>query len=398
MMAASPKGLCPGHGAFFPIRICFLIDDLALAGTETQLLALIHELDRSRFRPYLCLLRGGNAQSRGLEPSNCPVMRLGVGALARPSAIRAAFRFAQFLRREHIDVLQVYFPDSTFFGIPVAWLAGVPCRIRTRNNLGHSLTRLQSCLGRLLNELTTSTITNCAAAKSALLDQEGTVAERVFVLENGVDLERFVAVPPLLLRAAAESKTIGAVANLRPVKGLDLLIDAATRLAGPIPNLRFRVAGGGSDRPVLEHAIRRRGLAGKFELVGPVHDIPAFLGEIDVAVLCSRAEGMPNCLLEYMAAGRPIVATAVGAVSDLITNGVHGLVVPPGDPAALASGIKQLIKDPELAHRMADAARWRVREQYSRQAMIRRFESFYEQLGRRCATKTKPPSGSRLKG
>jgi hypothetical protein len=395
MVGPLPKGQGSGHGVAAPIRICFLIDDLALAGTETQLLALIRGLDRSRFRPYLCLLRGTNTQSRRLEPTDCRVMRLGVGALARPSAIRAAIRFAQFLRRERIDVLQVYFPDSTAFGIPVGWLAGVPCRVRTRNNMGHSLTRLQSYLGRLLNGLTTTTIANCAAAKAALLQQERPAGERVVVLENGVDLERFAGVPPLRLKAAAESRTIGAVANLRRVKGLDLLIEAATRLAGSFPSLRFRVAGDGSGRPVLEDAIRQRGLVGKFKLVGPVRDIPAFLGEIDVAVLCSRAEGMPNCLLEYMAAGRPIVATDVGAVSELITNGVHGVVVQPGDASALACGIQRLIENQPLAQRMAEAARRHVCDKYSRQAMIRRFEWFYEQIVDRYATKSGPYSGSR---
>jgi glycosyltransferase involved in cell wall biosynthesis len=395
MTAPLADGQRRGHGVAAPIRICFLIDDLALAGTETQLLALIRGLDRSRFRPYLCLLRGANTQSRRLEPMDCPVWRLGVGALARPSAIRAALRFAQFLRLERIDVLQVYFPDSTYFGIPIAWLAGVPSRVRTRNNVGHFLTRLQCYLGRLLNGLTTSTIANCAAAKAALLDQERAPAERVFVLENGVDVDRFAGVAPLRLKKATELRTIGAVANLRPVKGIDLLIDAAYRLTGSFPNLRFRVAGDGPDRSALERGIRQRGLVSKFELLGSVRDIPAFLGETDVAVLCSRAEGMPNCLLEYMAAGRPIVATDVGAVNGLISNEVHGLVVPAGDAAALASGIERLIEGPRLAQMMAEAARRRASDQYSRQAMIRRFELFYEQIARRPATQTAPFRGGR---
>jgi L-malate glycosyltransferase len=363
-----------------PIRVCFLIDELAVAGTETQLLALIRSLDRSRILPYLCLLRGGNARSRCLEPTDCPVMRLGVGALARPSAIRAAYRFVRFLRSERIDVLQVYFPDSTYFGIPLAWLAGVPSRVRTRNNLGHSLTRFHRCMGRLLNGLSTSTIANCSAAKAALLAQERPSPDRVFVLENGVDLERFVRVPPPRPKDNTEIKTIGAVANLRPVKGLDLLVQAAKRLVVSCPNLRFRVAGEGPHRPVLEDAIRQHGLVGRFELLGPVSDIPAILGELDVAVLCSRAEGMPNSVLEYMAAGRPIVATAVGAVEELIKNGVHGLVVHPGDATALASAIARLIENPDAARTMAVAALQRVRSHYSREAMVRRFELFYEEI------------------
>src|SRR5262249_53232775 len=118
-----------------PVRVCFLIDELAAAGTETQLLALIRRLDRCRLLPYLCLLRGVSVASRALEPDDCPVLRLGAGSLRSPANLVRAWRFARFLRRERIDVLQVYFPDSTYFGVLVGRLAGVPAVVRTRNNV-----------------------------------------------------------------------------------------------------------------------------------------------------------------------------------------------------------------------------------------------------------------------
>src|SRR5579884_2857105 len=146
-----------------PVRVCFVIDELAPAGTEIQLLALIRHLDRRRVWPYLCLLRGDNAVSQALEPDDCPILRLDVGSLRHPRTLLRAWRFLRFLRRERIDVVQAYFADSSYFGIPAAWLAGVPHRIRTRNNVGHWLTPLHRRLGRLLNVLTTRTVANCAA-------------------------------------------------------------------------------------------------------------------------------------------------------------------------------------------------------------------------------------------
>jgi glycosyltransferase involved in cell wall biosynthesis len=287
-----------------------------------------------------------------------------------------------FLRREKIEVLQVYFPDSTFFGIPLASLAGVPFRVRTRNNLGHALTPGQRFLGRLLNGLTTQTITNCNAARASLLADERPDPARVIVLANGVDLERFMGIPAPREKRPGEVMTVGAVANLRAVKGLDLLVEAAHLLRPTYPNLRFRVAGEGEHRPVLEQMLRRRELAGQFELAGSVSDIPAFVAGLDVAVLSSHAEGMPNAVLEYMAAGRPIVATNVGAVSELLDDGVHGLVVPPGNAAALAHALERLLHDPGLAFALGEAARRRVREHYSRQSMVQRFEDFYLGLAR----------------
>jgi glycosyltransferase involved in cell wall biosynthesis len=94
---------------------------------------------------------------------------------------------------------------------------------------------------------------------------------------------------------------------------------------------------------------------------------------------------MPNAVLEYMAAGRPIVATAVGATPELIEDGEHGLLVPPGDAGALARAIARLLDEPALARRLGEAARWRARERYGREAMVRRFEDFYTSLIHRAA-------------
>ncbi len=220
-MAESPRQQSPVE--LRPLRICFVIDELATAGTETQLLALIRHLDRRRFDPQLCLLRGESPNSRILEPDDCPVHRLGVGPLCRPRALMKLWRFARWLRRSRIDVVQTYFPDSSYFGVLAACWAGVPHRIRTRNNVGHWLTPPHRRLGRLLNRFTTATIANCRAARAALLDAESPPPESVFVLENGVDLERFLAVAPLS-SAASDPARVGVVANLRPVKGLDVLL------------------------------------------------------------------------------------------------------------------------------------------------------------------------------
>jgi glycosyltransferase involved in cell wall biosynthesis len=359
-----------------PVRVCFLIDELASAGTETQLVALIRHLDRTRVQPYLVLLRGDNAVSQHLEPEDCPIMRLGVGSLRHPRTALRAIQFIHFLCRERIDVLQAYFPDSTYFGIPAAWMAGVPYRLRTRNNIGHWLTRAHRILGRTLNLFTSATITNCEAAKRALLADEQPDPKRVVVLENGVDLERFLAIDWPDERA----RTIGAAANLRAVKGLDGLIASAAQLHIEFPNVRFQIAGEGEDRPKLEESIRANGLVDHFHLCGAEKEIPRFLAGLDIAVLPSLAEGMSNALLEYMAAARPIVATAVGATPELIRDGIDGLLVPAGDVDALTKAIRRLLTDRTLACRLGASARERVVQRYSRAAMVRRFEEFYTQL------------------
>jgi glycosyltransferase involved in cell wall biosynthesis len=360
-----------------PVRVCFLIDRLTRGGTETQVLALIRALDRTRVEPTLVLLDGNDAESRSLEPTDCPVLRLGLQSLHKPATFSAAAKLTRFWREHETDVVQVYFLDSAYLGVPLARLAGVRRVVRVRNNLGHWLTPTHRWLGRVVGRLADVTLTNCEPARDALLAAEGGPAGKVVVLENGVDLEQFTALSPAANEAA---QRIGVVANLRTVKGVDIFIRAAARLATEFPTATFHMAGQGEQQAELERLIVELGLTGRVFLHGALADVPAFLATLDVAVLPSHAEGMSNAVLEYMAAGRPIVATDVGANGHLLGGGEFGVLVPPGDPAALAAGVARLLSDPASAAKLAAAARRHVNDRYSRDAMRRRFEDFYVRL------------------
>jgi L-malate glycosyltransferase len=364
-----------------PVRVCFMIDELTTAGTETQLLALIRRLDRRRVQPHLCLLRGENKQSRELEPEDCPIVRLKVGSLARPGNIVKAWRLARFLHKQQIDVLQVYFPDSTYFGVPTAKLARVPRIVRTRNNLGYWMTPWHRRLGLLCNALTDVVVANCAASRDAIVRDEGLALDRVIVLENGVNLDRFPNTKP---KSGRGPRRVGVIANLRPIKGLDTFVRAASLVASSHADVTFHVAGEGPLRSDLVRLAIECGLKDRFVLEGAISDVPRFLADVDVAVLPSRSEGMSNALLEYMAAGKAIVATAVGGNVQLITEELHGLLAPPEDPDRLATAIRRLLDDAELAERLGGAARLLVEERYCREAMMRRFEDFYECLMADC--------------
>ena len=202
-----------------PIRVCFLIDRLDRAGTESQLLLLIKHLDQSRIKPYLCLLNGEDEISRSLEPDFCPVFRLGVRSLCRPATLLNAFKFKRFLQNEQIDVLQVYFPDSSIIGVLSGWIARVPRIIRTRNNLGYWMTRKDRWIARILNRFVHLTIANCEACRQAVIADEGVAPDSVVVLENGIELERFQNLPKTMAQNGKKRiRKIGMVANLRPVK------------------------------------------------------------------------------------------------------------------------------------------------------------------------------------
>lgn len=361
-----------------PVKVCFMIDRLSRAGTETQLLALIRELDRSRVQPSLVLLDGEDDLSRALEPADCPVIRLGVRRLLSLSAARAATQLRAFWREHQPDVLQTYFLDASYFGAPLAKLSGVKRVLRVRNNLGYWVTGRHRILGRCVRPFVDATLTNTENGKQALVQKERHHSDRVVVLENGVDTAKFNRF--MFPDTSKPRVRVGCVANLRPVKNIDGLMRAAKAALERFPKMVFEVAGDGEQRAELERLHTELGLGDRFKFRGSVSDVANFLRTVDIAVLPSHSEGMSNSLLEYMAAGRAVIATAVGANAELVRHGKDGLIVPTGNPEAIADAIGELIANPMRAAAYGSSARRRAEAEYSRDAMRRRFENFYRTI------------------
>ena len=226
-----------------------------------------------------------------------------------------------------------------------------------------------------------ATLTNTPAGKQALVEREGHRADRVAVLENGVDTSRFNRF--LLPDTSKRRVKVGCVANLRPVKNIDGLMRTAKALVERFPKLAFEVAGDGEQREELERLHEELQLGDRFKFRGSVADVAGFLRTVDIAVLPSHSEGMSNALLEYMSAGRAVVATNVGANATLVRDRKDGLIVPPGDEDAIAGAIGELLANPLRAAGYGASARTRVEAEYSRDAMRRRFEEFYQELVRK---------------
>lgn len=354
-----------------PVRVSFVIDRLTRAGTETQLVALINGLDRRRVEPSLVLLDGEDDLSRALEPADCPVVRLGVRKLLSLTAAKAAARLRRVWRGFRPDVVQAYFQDSAYFAAPVARLAGVRRFLRVRNNLGYWQTPVHRLMGRAVRPLVHATLTNSAAARAA-------IPGRVVVLGNGVDTAKFNRF--MLPDTGKKRVKVGCVANLRPVKNVDGLMRAAKVACERFPQLRFEVAGDGPQRAELERLHADLGLGERFTFRGGMADVAGFLRTVDIAVLPSHSEGMSNALLEYMAAGRAVVATDVGSNAEVLGEGGCGRLVPAGDGAALVEAIGDYLANPMRAAAFGSAARRRAEAEYGRAAMLRRFEVFYRGL------------------
>jgi glycosyltransferase involved in cell wall biosynthesis len=192
---------------------------------------------------------------------------------------------------------------------------------------------------------------------------------------HGAAVRAELGIPP-------EAPVIGSVGSLRPQKALHFLIECAAVLIRGFPDLRVLIVGDGSEETSIRSLIRRHDLGQTVILLGHRSDVPEIMAALDVAVSTSDWEGSPLSVMEYMAAGKPIVATRVGGVPDLITNGVHGLLVEPGDVERLAESIAELLRDPERRAAMGSRGCQRQRLEFDIDLMIRRLEMLYEELFR----------------
>jgi glycosyltransferase involved in cell wall biosynthesis len=210
---------------------------------------------------------------------------------------------------------------------------------------------------------------------------------------EGVDprVVRFIpnGIPPPVRRGVdvraelgidSEAPVIGTVGQLREQKAFDVLVGAVAALAPRFPDLKVLIAGHGPEETKLRSLIARLGLHDAVLLLGARQDVPDVLAALDVAVCCSRFEGSPLSVMEYLAAGKPVVATRVGGVPDLVEHGVHGLLVAPDDSGALADAIAKLLESPQRAAEMGARGRARQQAEFDVNVAVRRIEQLYEQL------------------
>jgi len=212
----------------------------------------------------------------------------------------------------------------------------------------------------------------------------GVPRARVTVIPNGVDVERFAAAEAdASVRRENGTPVVGSVGCLAARKDYPTLLAALALLDGRGRSFRAVIVGEGKERVALERQVEQLGLAERVRFLGERPDVERLLPGMDVFVLSSREEGIPNALLEAMAAARPAVATAVGGTPEVMQDGQTGWLVPPRDPAALARALETVLADPAEAARRGAAAQRYARERLSIQSMVERHQGFYERAAGR---------------
>ncbi len=338
-------------------------------------------LDPSRFERSLCATRP--VSDEVLEP--LVAAGVDVVALERRSRISATdWRpLIAYLREHEVDVLHAHKFGSNVWGAPIGRLAGVPIVITHE----HTWSFRGQGLRRRLDRYVIAPLSDVIVAVSnedrrRMIEIEHISPDRIRVIANGI-AQRPPGVAGRVRRELGipdAAPVIGSVGSLRPQKALHLLIECARRLVTDMPGLRVLIVGQGDEEGNLRALVKRYDLGRNVLLLGMRHDVPDLLEAMNVCVLTSDWEGSPLAVIEYMAAGRPTVATRVGGVPGIITHGLHGLLVEPGDVAALTAAIGELLRDPQRSAELGRAARRRQLQRFTVDRTITNIELLYEEL------------------
>ncbi len=372
-------------------RILQLVDSFDEGGSERQALQLTRLLHGSgRYQVLLASLKAdGVLRSQIADLNLGEISCYPLTSFYDANALVQLRRFVHDLRRLKIDVLHTHDFYTNIFGMVAGRLANVPVRIASRRETSGMRSRLQLQAQRAAYTLAHQIVANSEAVKRKLI-AEGIRKDKITVIYNGFDANRVASVKSLSrvdalaalgLEKNSSQRFVTIVANLRhEVKDHPMFVRAAQRVSKVVPDVSFLLAGEGELKGSLESLAAKLGLAEKTVFLGRVADIATLLSVSDVGVLASKAEGFSNSILEYMAAGCPVVATDVGGAREAVIEGETGYLVRSGGDQLLAEQIISLLQNPEMARRMGERGQRVVADKFSTAAQLRSTEALYEGL------------------
>ena len=330
------------------------------------------------------------AQENGVQPLVIPEM---VGeARLRPRDIKALLRLYRILRLERPQIVHTHTAKAGFLGRLAARLAGVPVVVHTYH--GHVLygyygplkSWLLLQMERRLARITDRLVAVSALVKEDLIAYRVAPAEKISVIPLGFDLEPFFDCRSLKGEFRSELgldpgvRLVGILGRIFPIKNHRLFLESAARVIEQETNVRFVIVGDGILRSETQRYAQDLGIRQKVIFTGWRRDLPRIYADLDLLVVSSNNEGTPVSAIEAMASGRPVVATRVGGLPDVVHDGETGYLVPAKQPEALAAAILELIRNPQRAEQMGQCAQLSVKERFSVQRLVCDTESLYQDL------------------
>ena len=371
------------------LRVAYFVDSFEIGGTELNAVRTAEALDQARFEIMVLYLRGDGAlraryEARGFELHHFPIRNL-----YSPRTLTQGARLAHFLNVRQADILHTHDLYTNIFAAPFARTASRTKIISSRRWWYSAPRSGLATLNRLANRFAHRILANSPSVARLLVDEENVPENKIVEIPNFLDDNAFSE--PLDAAIVAQRKrwgvapgafVIGIVARLAPVKNHAHLLRAMAMLDD---KCHLVIIGDGPERASLAALANELGLASRVRFEGEILSRENLHAHFDLSVLCSTSEGFPNAVIEALAAARPVVATAVGGVRDVVIDQVTGRLIPAGDVAGLAAAIRQLQHNPEARARLGARGRIAVRRQYHRNVVIARISNLYDELGNAAA-------------
>lgn len=352
------------------MRVCHVSLTLATGGMERLLVDFARFHDRALVEPHFVVLGETGEPAREIRERGFAVHEL---RSVSDSAVTRVGKLRRLFLELRPHVVHTHNPAPQVWGTVAARLARVPCVVHTRH--GHALGNLSTPVVAGLSWMADAV---ACVSEELLRDQQRRCripGTRILRIWNGIDTERFAWAGPRIEPVAL------AVCRLSPVKDIATLLRAMALVRQEVPEFRSRIAGDGPSRSALEDLAAQLGIRESVEFIGERSDVPSLLREAGLFVSSSLSEGLSLTLLEAMAVGIPVVATAVGGNPEVVDEGVTGWLVPPSEPALLARAVVRAWSNRGSWPEMGRSARLRVCSDFDVRRMVHDYEALYQRHG-----------------
>ena len=369
-----------------PITVMHLRASNFVGGPEKQILEHFARLDPARFTPVL----GTFVEPGAVDPLGDEALRRGLRAVRIPQlsplSPGSILHLARILRQENADILCTHGYKPNVVGFFAAKLCSVPTVAVSRGwTWENRKIRIYEAVDRRFLRYVDHVVAVSAGQEKKILDC-GVASRKVSVIHNAINLDDCLtaAAPGIRqeLGLPADSLIVASAGRLSPEKNYQAMVTAASTVAADNANVYFVIFGEGFLRPALEEKIAAAGLAGRFLLPGFRHDLQKVLHDIDVFMLPSFTEGLPNVILEAFAAKKPVVATRVGGTPEVVQDGVSGFLTEPDEHALMADHVLALAGDPALRSRMGAAGYQYALDEFGFERQTRLYEELYVKVAK----------------
>ena len=363
-----------------PCKVLHLVQGLDVGGLEYMVVALVNRLNRKKFLPNICCFDTlGELQNNLLNDTKTTLLKRKPGI-----DFFYPFKLAALLKKDQADILHLHNSTAFFYGVLAGKIAGIRRIIYTEHARDVAPNIKVRIMDKILSYMTDRIVVVAEFLKRNLVHKEWINPEIISTIYNGIDGDQFSRefdregiIKELSVSPAAN--LIGIVARLDPIKNHRCLIKAMKKVSTIFSDAVLLVIGDGPLREELEELVTEEQLQDNILFLGTRNDIPRLLSMLDIFVLCSLSEGLPLTILEAMAAGKPIVASAVGGIPEVIDHGIDGILIPSDDSDRLAEAISELLHDDKKRDDMGEKARKKFEERFTIQTMVERYEELYEE-------------------